>query len=314
MLKLCNFSNYITDLERVNSSAAELEKFLHQHQMDGIELLICQPWDSVVIPSSLVKGIHLPYYSVWLDFWQGNKAALLKQFGNEKKIREYYGCDKKDILVQNYRQQILDAEKIGAEYVVFHISHTEIEHLFDHQFICSDEEVVKASIELINEIFFSLDTKITLLLENLWLRGLTFLQPNLVERLLTDINYAHKGFMLDTGHLMNTNPLLTTEAEGIAYILQVLTNLGESKRYIQGIHLHKSLSGPYVLANRNILVEKEKTMDYIFNIDQHEPFDNPAVQRIIEAVEPTYLTYEFITRTKKQWSQYLSRQNKALGF
>lgn len=314
MLKLCNFSNYITDLERINFSAAELEKFLQQHQMDGIELLICQPWDPVVISPSLVKGIHLPYYSVWLDFWQGDKAALLKHFGNEEKIREYYGCDKKDTLVENYRRQILEAERIGAEYVVFHISHTDIEHLFNHQFTRSDEEVITASVQLLNEIFCGLDTKINLLLENLWLRGLTFLQPKLAEQLMADIDYPHKGFMLDTGHLMNTNPLLTTEAEGITYILQVLDNLGENKKYIQGIHLHKSLSGPYVLANRNIRVEKERTMDYIFKIDQHEPFDNPTVQRIIEVVAPKYLTYEFITRTKEEWSQYLSRQNKALGF
>jgi len=54
-------------------------------------------------------------------------------------------------------------------------------------------------------------------------------------------------------------------------------------------------------------------MEYIFNIDQHEPFDDPAIQKLIEEVEPKYLIYEFITKTKEQWIQYLSRQNKALG-
>jgi len=169
-----------------------------------------------------------------LDFWQGNQKALLKYFGSQEKVREYYGGNKKEDLVQKYRQQILEAEKIGAEYVVFHVSHTQIEHLFDQQFTCSHEEVVTASIQLINEIFSHLNTKVTLLLENLWLSGLTFLQPQLAEKLLTDIDYPHKGFMLDTGHLMNTNPQLTTEREGIDYILQVVDGLGECKKTYSG--------------------------------------------------------------------------------
>lgn len=313
MLKLCNFSNYITDLERINSNAQELENFLAQHRMDGLELLICQPWDAQIIPPHLIHGVHLCYWPVWLEFWQGKQQEILAHFGSQEKINEYYGGDSRDILVEKYRQQILLAEKTGAKYIVFHIGHTQLKHLFDHQFTCSDEEVVEASIDLLNEIFSGLESNLLLLMENLWMSGLTFLKPQLVEKLLTEVNYPNKGFMLDTGHLLNTNPYLTNQEGGIAYILQVLNDLGENKKYIYGMHLQKSISGEYALANKKTVVEKEKAMEYILNIDQHQPFDHPEVKRLVEAVEPVYLTYEFITRSKEQWSNYLTIQNKALN-
>lgn len=313
MLKIFNFSNYYTDLERINSDSRELENCLLEHRMDGIELLICQAWDPQIIPARLIKGIHLSYWPIWLEFWQGKQVALLEHFGSQEKIREYYGGDQREILVEKYRTQIQEAEKIGAQYVVFHVGHTQLKHLFDHQFTCTDEEVVEASIELINQIFTNLESKVTLLLENLWMSGLTFLKPGLVERLLKEIHYPHKGFMLDTGHLLNTNPYLTSQQEGIAYILETLKKLGDLKKYIRGIHLQKSLSGPYVLANRKTAIAKENIMEHIMQIDEHGPFSHPDIQKVVEAVQPDYLVYEFITRTKEQWFNYLETQNRALN-
>lgn len=313
MKKLFNFSNYYTDLEKINSSAQELENCLLQYRMDGIELIICQPWEPSIIPAKFIKGIHLRDWPIWLDFWQGNQTALLNEFGSRGKIRQYYGGESREILIENYRQQIQQAEEMGAEYVVFHIGHTQTKHLLDHKFTCTDEEVVEASIEMLNQIFSGLETKITLLLENLWLSGLTFLRPKLAERLLKEIVHSPKGFMLDTGHLMNTNPFLTNQQEGIAYILDTLKELGELKKHIRGIHLQKSLSGQYVLKNRKTEIEAEKAMEHIFKIDQHQPFSHPDIQKVVEIVEPDYLVYEFITLNKEQWFQYLSIQNQALN-
>lgn len=52
--------------------------------------------------------------------------------------------------------------------------------------------------------------------------------------------------MLDTGHLMNTNPELQTEQDGIEYILKTVKALGEDRKLIRGLHLNCSLSGDYV--------------------------------------------------------------------
>lgn len=313
MLKLCNFSNYQSDLERINHSPEELEEFLRLHRLDGVEVLLCQPWQPEAIPARLVKGLHLQNYSIWLDFWRSNSSALLKQFGSQERIRKYYGGENKETLVENYRQQVLEAERIGAEYVVFHISHTEPRHLFDGQFTCSDEEVVEASMELLNEVFSNLAGKATLLLENLWMRGLTFLKPQLAEKLLAGINYPQKGFMLDTGHLLNTNPYLTNQQEGIEYIRKVLQKLGDLQKYIRGIHLQNSLSGEYVLNNRGREVKLEEMMEHIFQIDQHCPFEHPDIQKVVEMLEPQYLVYEFITKNKEEWAQFITAQNQALN-
>lgn len=313
MLKLCNFSNYPGDLERVNHNPKDLEEFLSLHGLDGVELMLCQAWDSQIIPSSLIKGIHLREWPIWLDFWQGNQGALLEYFGSREKISEYYGGQTKEVLVQGYQEQIREAEKTGAEYVVFHVSHTQVKHLLDQKFTCSDEEVVEATIELLNKIFLNFESQITLLLENLWMRGLTFLKPQLAQRLLDEINYPYKGFMLDTGHLLNTNPFLTSQQEGIEYILETIRNLGPLKEYIQGIHLQKSLSGKYVLQNSSREVKPEELMEHIFKLDEHQPFADPQIRKVVEMVQPRYLIHEFITRSKAEWSSFLTTQNKALG-
>lgn len=39
-------------------------------------------------------------------------------------------------------------------------------------------------------------------------------------RLFEKIKHKNVGIMLDTGHLMNTNPELQTEEDGIEYILK----------------------------------------------------------------------------------------------
>lgn len=313
MYKLCNFSNYSGDLERINSDPKRLEEFLLEHRLDGIELTLCEPWNGKFIPSQLIKGLHLRNWSIWLDFWQGNMDKVLDYFGSEEKIKEHFGSLDKEILVENYRQQIIEAERMGVEYVVFHVCHTEYRHVLDRNYAFTDEEVIKATIELLNQVFNGLESKVTLLLENLWMRGLTFLNPSLAEKLLAEVNYPHKGFMLDTGHLMNTNLALSSEEEGISFILQVLKDLGGIKEYIKGVHLQKSISAPYSLKHRNKEVKKEELMNHIFSIDQHQPFDNSQVRRIVEIIEPDYLVYEFITQSKEEWSESISRQNQALN-
>ena len=63
--------------------------------------------------------------------------------------------------------------------------------------------------------------------------------------LLEQVNCAETGFMLDTGHLMNTNFDLSSEADGAAYVEKIYRDLGEIGNYVYGVHLHQSISGAY---------------------------------------------------------------------
>ncbi len=322
MLKLINFSTYNYDLEKFHYDSQNITRFLERHTMDGIELLNPIAWKKDILPSKIVKGIHLKYYPTWLDFWNNNKVAMLKQFKSMDVVEKYYGGIQRKIIIEHYRKEIEMASKIGAEYVVFHVAHVEVEHTYDYNFTYSDYEIIDAAAEVINEVFEKLDTNIKLLFENVWWPGFTMLDKSMAVRLLDKVKYANKGFMLDTSHLMNTNLYLKDEKQGIEYIINTINNLGELKSLIKGIHLNCSLSGEYVREQINNRKTKEFTLNpmseevfmHVFNIDRHKPFTDNSVKKIIELINPKYLVYELIASSLTELEEYIEVQDKAVFY
>ncbi|MBU3189071.1 TIM barrel protein [Clostridium bowmanii] len=320
MLKLINLSTYKCDMDRFHCNSSEIINLLKKHNMDGVELLNSLEWNKNIIPSSIVRGVHLKYYPTWLDFWNNNESELLRQFGSMKEVKNYYGGTTRECIIDYYRSEILQADKIGAEYVVFHVAHVQVEHAYTYDFTYSDEEIIDATAELINEIFKGLNTKIKLLFENLWLPGLTMLNKDMLLRLLEQVDYFNKGFMLDTAHLMNTNFTLTNEKDGIQYILDTVSNLGELKKFIKGIHLNCSLSGKYVKEqikeNHKCKIPfnemKKNVLFHIMKIDMHKPFSDIDAKKLIDFINPQYVIYEFITKSFEELEEYIAIQNKAL--
>ena len=322
MVKLINLSTYSHDIQMFNYDQNKIINFLQKNGMDGIELLNPIMWDENIIPRRLVKGVHLRYYPAWFDFWKGNREALLKQFKTMDDVEKYYGGINRESIIEYYKKEIRAADKIGAEYVVFHVSHVQLEHIYNYKFTYSDLEIIDAAVELINEIFKGLNTNVKLLFENLWWPGLTMLNKDMAYRMLGKVNYSNKGFMLDTGHLMNTNYYIENETQAVEYILNTTNNLGELKSFIKGIHLNCSLSGAYVMEeinkNNNIesMFNSRKTYgnaySHVLNIDQHKPFRDKSVSKIIEFIKPEYVVYEFITSSLAQLEQYIKIQDEAL--
>jgi len=307
-------------MDRFHCNSSEITNLLVKHNIDGIELLNSLVWDDNIIPSSIVRGVHLKYFPTWLDFWNNNKNELLRQFGSMEQVNNYYGGTNREILINHYIQEIKQADKIGAEYVVFHVAHSQVEHAYTYDFTYNDEEVIDATSELLNEVFKGLNTNIKLLFENLWIPGLTMLNKDMLLRLLEKVQYFNKGFMLDTGHLMNTNFDLTNEKEGIQYILDTINNLGELKTFIKGIHLNCSLSGEYVKnqieANNKSKLPfnemNENVYSHIMKIDMHKPFTDNYAKSLIDFIEPEYVVYEFITTSLEELGEYIEIQDKAV--
>lgn len=315
MLQLVNISNDISDIELIHNSAECLQTFLNHHHVDGLEMMFCNRWDSSVHKEKWIQGVHLRFWPAWLDFWRGDHKELLKQFGSEDNIIACYGGLTREAWLTTYRDNIRTAVRAGAKYMVFHVSHTRIPELFSGQFSASDSEIIESTIELVNELADEIPPDVALLFENLWWPGLTLKKPALVARLLENIRHPNVGIMLDTGHLMNTNQDLTTEAEGIDYILNILNALGEYQRYVRGVHLHKSLSGEYMKQSRCQKIEKQdmaEVMSHVLKIDQHQPFATSEVQRLIDYIKPEFLVHEFIYSTIEEWSQKIMVQKAAL--
>jgi hypothetical protein len=278
-------------------------------------MMFCNPWDRRVHNHQWVQGVHLRFWPYWLDFWRGDQQELLRQFGSDEKIEACYGGLTREAWLAAYRENIRIAKQTGAKYIVFHVSHTRPAEFFNWQFSASDSEVIAATIEVVNELVDEIPSDMELLFENLWWPGLTLQDKELTALLLDNVNHPNVGIMLDTGHLMNTNPNLKTEIEGIDYILKTISQLGSYSRYIRGIHLHRSLSGEYVACSKAGNTQEYTMADvmrHVMKIDEHLPFNTPEVQRIIDYIQPEYLVHEFIYSSMQEWGTKISQQQQAL--
>ena len=320
MLELVNFANASEEIERLFAGKKDnLIKLLDTHGIDGIELMACEPLQENFFTGNMVKGCHLIFWPTWLSFWRGDKEKLRRDIGTEEDVRYMYGTvDVKEWLC-SWRENIRRSLDAGAEYLVFHVAESEPGAICSRHFSVTDEDVITASAELINELSDDIPEDCQLLFENLWWPGLTLLNTKLMYRLLESVRHKNCGFMMDTGHLMNTNMDLKGEHEAVEYVLNVFSGLGDLKKYICGIHLHQSQSGEYVreMQKKHSRGEWPKSpaevFEYIRNTDRHQPFCTSEVQRILEAVRPKYLVHEFLPESADDWAHKLALQRHALG-
>lgn len=323
MKKLMNFSVDPYALDKFGNDSSRLEAFMEKHRLDGLEMIQYANWDNSMVPSRLIVGNHSCFWPMWLDFWTGDQDALLRQFGSKATMEEYYCCGSRDGLVRNYRAELMKASALGVEYVLFHVSHVEIEHSYTYDYPYTDVTVTDAFIDMMNKITDGIDADFQLLFENHWYPGLTFLNNNVSQRLMDEIKYPKKGFVLDTGHLMNTNLDLESEKEAVDYILAVLRNMGDLKDSIKVIHLNSSLSGKYVretLKNKNqynsALTFNDRyahVYSHISKIDTHFPFRHPSICKVIELIKPEHIVYELAADSLEMLDTFISEQNLVLG-
>lgn len=315
MLELVNLSNYSTDLGLIQNNAANLSGFLQRNNLDGLEMMFCAPWDPNVHRKEWIHGVHLHFWPSWLDFWRGDRQELLRQYDTEETIIAIYGGLRREDWLQRYRENIRQAVAADAKYVVFHVCHNRMSEIFDWKFGAKDREVTETFIEVFNELVDSIPAEITVLFENLWWPGLTLRNKNMVTLLLEGVRHENVGIMLDTGHLMNTNPALRSQEEGIEFILRTLDGLGPCRESIRGIHLHYSLSGDYVTKVRRKdwrELSLPEAFQHVTAIDQHLPFDTPDVRRIMDYVQPDWLVHEFVQKASNDWEIKVIRQRQAL--
>jgi sugar phosphate isomerase/epimerase len=301
------------------SDCNDIRRFCRKHRLDGLELLPYGNNTLGVIPADMVVGVHLSFFNSWVDFWNRNEAGVLAEFGAWETAEEILGSDRQ-ALVDRYKAQLDFAESLKVEYVVFHVSDVSIAESVSYMFSHTDVEVIDTALELINAILDGGRYSFRFLVENLWWPGFTMTFPNMTRRLLDGIGYDRKGIMLDVGHLLHTNNALRTEKEGLGYIHTLLDAHGSLCDHIKGIHLHQSLTGAYVqalIANPPTLAAPYydrfgQIYEHIHKIDAHEPFTAEGVSRLIERINPDYLTYEFSTRSRAEHEDFLSRQIAAL--
>lgn len=292
---------------------------------DGVELVWGGEEAPPQIPKGLTVGYHLTFWPDWLDFWLGDEEALKRKFGSKEAWTAFYGgADGRETLLAGYRADLERAVRVGAEYVVFHVSNVSLEEGYTYRWQHSHEQVIDTAGQVLGLLLSEGELPFPILVENQWWPGFTFTCPELTRRLLDWIPTENKGILLDTGHLMNADLDLRDQQEGAAWLMECLERHGELCRWIRGVHLHQSLSGAYVRKNVGALPEGwAKETDYekkfgrnyshILKIDTHSPWTQPAIVPVLARISPDYLIHELSADSRAAREAAVLLQKRTIG-
>lgn len=295
-----------------------IQSYLDSLSLDGIELFhYKKEQDIISTPLFPTVGVHLKYWPYWLDFWQGNKQYLKKQFVNEEDLKRYFfGAGNKNEWINAIKENIKQALEDNPEYLVWHVSEADTENIFTFSFNHTDEEVIAATAEVFNAVCAVIPQNVMVLFENLWWPGLRLTNKKIVDTFFALLKRDNVGIMLDTGHLMNTNPSLQNEDEAADYLCQTIENLGTAKELIYGIHLSSSISGEYVESfERSIpeIIDPEKIMRHITQIDRHQAWTSSKIKDLFKLIEPRYVVHELYYKDLQELAELIKRQQSAIG-
>lgn len=314
MYKLLNMADFLS----IEDLKEDMEYYMSKYGFDGFELIKFTDSDNTPL-KEYIKGYHMRFFPSWLELYEDKLPALYGELKDKKYVKSLCGGEEsKKELIDYYKKELEIIEKLQAEYVVLHAGNIKVTESLTYEFNYSDKEVLDGVISLVNELFDNKKHKFKLLLENLWWPGLKLISKDEAEYLISRINYKNIGFILDTGHMVNSNYNLKSSKEAVEYIKKNIENLGEYKNYIYGMHLNYSLSGEYVKKsikeNRGKKFDIDKVMGEIYNhinsIDYHDPFEEEGIVEIIKSLPIKYLVYEFIAGTKEELENKIMRQEK----
>lgn len=313
--KILNTSDFLSNSEIKKRFVYYKEKY----DIEYFELIKYTSNDNLEI-KDIIKGLHLRFFPSWIDLYFKSEEKLLEELGNHKNIKSFCGGITKEEMLSYYRAELDLAQKMEVEYVVLHPCNVNLFECMTYEFKYSNMEILEKVVDIINQIFDENKYSFKLLLENVWWSGLTLTSYDEVDYLIKSINYKNVGFMLDMGHMINTNLEIRNSDEAIDYIEKNLEKLKEYSNYIYGVHLNYSLSGEYT--KQAIKLNKERKLsintilsevyDHVFKIDSHNPFENMKIKKIINSLPIKYLVFEFLGETEEKVEEKLKKQLKYL--
>lgn len=308
LLSFIEWEKYILEYK----SKEDFKKSLLDLDLDGIEIVRCG--EELDIPKEIIYGIHLPFFTSWVDYYKKDRKRVLEEFGKYSIARNFYTLDYNRL--SEYYLKDLEFSNKYCEYSVFHVANsTSLEYLSQKHHL-TDKEVIDASIKLVNEMLDQVKINNYFLLENLYFPGLKFTDVNLTRRLIEKIDYDKVGFMLDIGHLLNTNPDLETEDEGWDYVEKIVDDHREFLDYFKGVHLHVSVSGKVIkdlkentpLLCKDFYDRFEQIHNIVKSIDTHSISTSKKAKKVIEKINPEYLVLEFTSENRADREEKIKKQ------
>lgn len=314
MLELFNYCTKNGYDESLIKTRHNLQQFANSMELDGVEMFVYQ--DMSTDEAVATSGAHLRYWPSWLGFWQHDMERVKRELPEEKNIKAYYGAATPEQWLDVIRANINESLKLSPQYLVWHISEASMEELYTMKFKYNDMQVISGAAEVFNAVSSIIPANVTVLFENLWWPGLQLTDKLVVKAFFDRINRDNIGIMLDIGHLANTNPLLKSEDDIVEYTIETVKNLGEWAKYIKGMHLSKSLSGGYVNSFKREFPRSASFAEHykhITNIDQHMPFTDTNMEKVVRMIKPDYLVHELFYNDLSTMAKYVQLQQKVLG-
>lgn len=310
--QLFNFCVYHDYVAQLKMKGMRLPAYVKKLGLDGIEHLVYGRETPEPTFKESSVGAHLAYWPYWMGFWTNNRERMKREFKSARAKNDYYfGALNKDEWLSVIQQNLIAAENVKPEYMVWHVSEADVKETYTFDFQYSDREVLEATARVFNAVSIAIPSHVTVLFENLWWPGLRLTDKENVRFFFDSIQRKNTGIMLDTGHLMNTNPELRSEEEAADFICRTVDNLGELAGLIKGVHLSCSLSGEY---QKTFVRECPRHTTFgslykhIVSIDQHKPFRTKAARRILDYIQPDYVTHELIYNTLDELEEMLEIQ------
>ena len=284
---------YEKELQLMGQSLGE---YVASMKLDGIEQLIYDNNMILKYKESTI-GVHLEYWSYWIDFWWNNQQRLDYIFESNEEKKHYYKAKNIYEWIEYIKKNITLALNLKPQYLVWHVSEANVQEIFTYNFYYNDRQVLLATSEVFNEVAKIIPDNVLILFENLWWPGLRLNSMENVVYFFEKLKHNNVGIMLDTGHLMNTNINLTSELEASIFIKDIVNNLGSFASLIKGVHLNCSLSGQYqkkFIEQQFKFCEfdKHRLWEHITKIDKHEIFQTKAPSFLIDYIQPQYVVHE----------------------
>ena len=276
-------------------SPSKIQAFVQEQGLQGIELYLSKDITAYEAWQKVVVGLHLPFWGGLVPLYENDQEELHKQFPTEEALRANYGATSWAEFVANFRSLLKLANNYKPKYVVWHVQESSFEEDFTFSFKYSNMDSLRVNIELYKAVADVLDPEIEVLFENLWWPGLTLRNPEEVAYFLQQLQGYNVGIMLDTGHLLNTTLDVHNQEEAVAFLMKTVLALGPYRHYIKGLHLSLSLSAAY-RSTCSKVYDPQVTLDDFYKhiglIDEHRPFAEPGISKLLELVQPKYINHE----------------------
>ncbi|MDE4908579.1 TIM barrel protein [Methanogenium marinum] len=311
-------------------------EFCRKEGLNGVEVYTgYEEVSPKELPEELVKSVHLPFHSGWLEMLEENEQNTRDKIKSGKKPGHnvtrfqtpFFACSTHQDFIAALRLQLERAACIRADYAVYHIGYYHTAEMFTQTYARDDGEVLERSADFLNELvsaFPSGEPPVRLQFENLWYPGLTYTDPDAILSFMDLLEFSNYGLLLDTGHLMNRITTSDAEADCITAVCECIETLPpEIINKIDVLHLH--WSGSYSLRQERIRrgipngfhsMQRHEQEAFAFQhailTDQHRPLSLPEAQAMVEMIAPSVVVHECIPKTLDELKEFLTMQRGAL--